>query len=163
MLRRVMPASAGLLVPAVMRSATAMRSTTVSMPTATVRSAAVRCRSMRHAMACARARATAVVFSSIRRMLAISRAAHSSVVPSSAIAAEAMTSPAVAVTPAGPRTHAEEDAVVEIARSVIPPRCAGIRRISVVAVGTDRLNADVDGNLRTSSRRESQPREQYGG
>jgi hypothetical protein len=48
-------------------------------------------------------------------MSTVGDAACSAMVASSAIAAKAMAAPAVAITPAGPWAHAEEDAVIEIA------------------------------------------------
>ena len=58
-------------------------------------------------------------------------------VDSSAAAAEAMLTPAVAIAPVRPRAHAQEDAAIEIAGSIIAHGCASVRRIAVVAVGTD--------------------------
>jgi hypothetical protein len=47
---------------------------------------------------------------------------------------EPMAAPAVAITPAGPWAHAQEDAVVEISRPVKAIGCAGVRRIVIIAV-----------------------------
>ena len=78
----------------------------------------------------------------------ISRArSYSSVVTSAAISAEAMPTPAVVIAPAGPWTHPQEDAVIEIPRAVEAHRRAGIRRIVVVTIGANRLNTQVDYNL----------------
>lgn len=64
------------------------------------------------------------------------------VIASAAFAAEAMPAPAVVITPARPGPHAQEDAVVEIARSVIAHRRAGIRGVIVIAIRAVRLDAD---------------------
>ena len=82
------------------------------------------------------------------RISATGRGAASAVVASSAIVHKAMAAPAVAIAPARPRAHAQEDAVIKISRSVKAHRRAGIRRIVVVPVGTHRLNADTNNNLR---------------
>src|SRR5271155_4803843 len=86
----------------------------------------------------------------------------SSVVPASASAAEAMPTPAVAVSPVRPRPHAEEDAVIEIAGPVEPARCTAVRCIVVVAVGTDwrYAYAYADSDLRTGHRHQGQGHEQ---
>jgi hypothetical protein len=81
---------------------------------------------------------------------AIGRKATSAGISSSAAINEAMTAPTMAVAPAGPWAHAEEDAVVEIAWSVEPDGCARIGSVIVVAVGANRLNTDVDDDLRVS-------------
>jgi hypothetical protein len=51
----------------------------------------------------------------------------SSAVPSSAATAEAMSTPAVAIAPVRPRTHAEENAVIEIARPIKAHGGAAVR------------------------------------
>gem|GEM_PF-3853469 len=64
---------------------------------------------------------------------------------------ETMVSPAVAIAPLVPRADAEEDSVIEVARSVESDGSAGVGRIVVVAVGTDRRRAsDANDNLRLS-------------
>src|ERR1017187_2245509 len=115
---------------------------------------------MRCAASCAGTRPTSIGSSAVRtgsgtvrrlpaaRTSAVGDAAGPTVIASSTIADEAMASPAVVITPAGPWAHAQKDAIVEVSRPVIPHGCAGIRRISVVAVRTDGLNANADGNLR---------------
>ena len=70
------------------------------------------------------------------------------VIVSSSAADEAMAAPAVAVAPAGPWTHAQEDAVIEIARPVKANRRAGVRRVVVITVGTGRLNTNDHLHLR---------------
>ena len=87
-------------------------------------------------------------------------ATRSAVVTSSAFIHKAMAAPTVAVAPSAPWAHAQKDAVVEVSRAVIAVGRAGVRRISVVAIGADWLNADVNHKLRLSSRRNSQAREQ---
>jgi hypothetical protein len=86
--------------------------------------------------------------------------AAASVVPSAAIIHEAMLTPAVPIAPAGPWAHAQENAVVEVARPIESHRRAFIRRIVVIPVRTHRLCAYIDVDLRLSRRRQSQPREQ---
>lgn len=72
-------------------------------------------------------------------------------VSSSAAMDEAMVAPAMAIAPLVPWAYAHEDAIVKIARSVESHGSAGVGRIVVVAVGTDRRRtADVDNNLRLS-------------
>jgi hypothetical protein len=61
-----------------------------------------------------------------------------------------MLTPAVAIAPAGPWAHAQEDAAVKVARSVEAIGSAGVWSIVVIAVGADRLNADADFDLRLS-------------
>jgi len=84
------------------------------------------------------------------------REATTAVITSSAISAETMAAPAVAIAPASPRTHAQEDAVVEISRSVITIGCAGVWLIVVIAVGASGLNAKIDDQLRWSRWRQGQ-------
>jgi hypothetical protein len=81
-------------------------------------------------------------------------------IPSSATIAEAMVAPPVAIAPSRPWTHAQKDAVVKIARPVIPDGRAGIRSVIVVSVRTDGWCAYVDGNLRVSRWQKGQGREQ---
>jgi hypothetical protein len=88
----------------------------------------------------------------------IGRETASAVISSTTTAAETMTSPAVAIAPASPWAHAQEDTVVEIARPVKTNWCAGIWCVVIVTVGTSRLNADD--NLRVNLWRHSQDREQ---
>jgi hypothetical protein len=57
-------------------------------------------------------------------------------VSSSTSAAEAMLTPAVAISPVRPWAHAQEDAAIEITRPIIATGCASVRRIAIVAVGT---------------------------
>ena len=86
--------------------------------------------------------------------------ARSAVVASSAFTVEAMPAPAVAIAPAAPRAHAQEDAVVKVPRSVIAVRSARVGRITVVAVGTDWLHADFNHNLCFGRRRNGQAYDQ---
>jgi hypothetical protein len=79
---------------------------------------------------------------------AIGHAAAAAAISSAAILDEAMTAPAVAVAPASPWAHAQEDAVIEIPRSVKTHGSAGVGRVVVVAPGTDRLNANPNHDLR---------------
>src|SRR5580693_3709075 len=101
-------------------------------------------------------RGCAAYASAIGRISTISRKTTAAVVPSAAAAVEAMFAPAVAVTPTGPRAHAQEDTVVEIARPIKADRRAGVRRIVVVTVGTHRLDTDANANLCVSRRHHCQ-------
>jgi hypothetical protein len=66
-------------------------------------------------------------------------------------AVEAMTAPPMAIAPVSPRAHAEEDAVVEVARTVIPVRSAGVGSVIVVAPGAGgRRTANPYANLGTA-------------
>ena len=74
---------------------------------------------------------------------------------------KAMPAPTVVITPAGPRAHTQEDAIVEITRPVITHRSAGIRRIAVVTIRTDGWRTTyIDGNLRIRFWRQGQGRKQ---
>jgi hypothetical protein len=92
----------------------------------------------------------------------ISVIAHEATVISSAPGSDkAMPAPTVVITPAGPWAHAQEDAVVEVARPVITNGGAGIRCIAVVAVRTDGWRTTYgDGNLRIRFWRQGQGRKQ---
>jgi hypothetical protein len=72
-----------------------------------------------------------------------------------------MCAPAVAVAPTCPRSHAQEDAVIEISRPVEAHGGTLVRSVVVVAVGTNWLNAHAYINLRASRWRHGQGREQY--
>src|SRR5580658_7959952 len=78
---------------------------------------------------------------------AIGCRAAAAVITSSAFAHKAMAAPAVAVAPPGPWAHTQEDAVVEVPRPVEAIGRASVWRIVVIAVGTNRLNTNVDENL----------------
>jgi cytochrome c oxidase assembly factor CtaG len=69
-------------------------------------------------------------------------------IASSAFTAEAMSAPAVAVSPSAPRPHAQEDSIVEIAGAIITHGCALVRCVAVISIFTNWLNADVDHDLR---------------
>jgi hypothetical protein len=58
-----------------------------------------------------------------------------------------MAAPAVAVAPSGPGAHAQEDAVVEVPWPVIAIGRAGVGRVLVVAILTNRLHTNADKNL----------------
>ncbi len=83
----------------------------------------------------------------------IGDAADSAVISSSAIIHEAMAAPTMAVAIACPWAHAHEDAIVEVARSVISYGCAGVRCIPVIAVRAGGLNINVNGDLCVRRRR----------
>jgi hypothetical protein len=76
------------------------------------------------------------------RMYMIRGHAASAGIPSSSAIAEAMVAPAVAVAPTSPWTHAQENAVIEIARAIEADGGARVRCVVVVAVGAGRLDAD---------------------
>jgi hypothetical protein len=77
-------------------------------------------------------------------------------ISSSTSIAEAMAAPAVVIAPTRPRAHAEEDTVIEVTRPVEADGRATVWRIVIVAVGTDRWNAYVDGDLRMRDWRQHQ-------
>ena len=86
---------------------------------------------------------------------------EATVISSTAGSDKAMAAPTVVIAPAGPWAHAQEDAVVEVARPVITDRSAGIRCIAVVAVRTDGWRTTYgDGNLRIRFWRQGQGRKQ---
>jgi hypothetical protein len=80
----------------------------------------------------------------------IGRVAASTCISASTAINEAIAAPPVAIAPAGPRTHAQEDAVVEVARPIETDRRATIWRIVIIAIGANGLNTDGDDNLRAS-------------
>ena len=53
--------------------------------------------------------------------------AMASDVPSATSTVEAILAPAVAIAPACPWTHAEEDPIMEVARPIVPNRGAAVR------------------------------------
>jgi hypothetical protein len=93
-------------------------------------------------------------------MSAIGRETTTAPVPASAAIDKAMAAPTVAVAPTGPWAHAQEDAIVEIAWSVEAHRGALIWCVVVVAIRADRLNTDIDHDLRVSGGRQGHDREQ---
>jgi hypothetical protein len=98
-----------------------------------------------------------------RKTAAIGHGAAAAAIAAATAVGEAMTAPAVAIAPASPWAHAQEDAVVEVPRPIEAHGRAGVGRIVVVAVPTDRLNANTDDDLRASRWRQGQAREQCGG
>jgi hypothetical protein len=93
-------------------------------------------------------------------MSTIGRSTTSTVVPSSSSTAEAMTAPAMAVAPAGPWAHAQEDAVVEITWSVKAIRRACVWGIVVVAVSAAGWDTDVNNDLSVGCWHQGQRRKQ---
>jgi len=73
--------------------------------------------------------------------------ASAAVIASAAIIHKPVAAPAMAVAPPSPRSHAEKDSIVEISRPIKPHGRAGIRRVVVIAIRTNRLNADVEADL----------------
>jgi hypothetical protein len=156
MLRRflfhALPNSAptGLVVLAAMRGATTRRCGMGG----TMRCAATRCRRMGAVATRCRRPTTAI------GCISASAVSANADVPSSPTAAEAMLTPAVAVAPVRPWSHAQENTVIEIARPIKAAGCAAVRCIVVIAVGTDGLNTYADDHLRTSRWHQCQRREQ---
>jgi hypothetical protein len=130
-----------------------------------LRSAAARCCSMRTdrgglSVGVGRAPAVATRCRSASLAPAIGCSTTSAGIPSSAAAAETMVAPAVAIAPAGPWAHSQENAVIEIAWSVEADWSTGVRRIVVVAIGANRWSTDIDDNLRPGRWRDGQGCEQ---
>jgi len=150
----------------------AMRSSATVRCSTTVRSATMGCSAaMRPTVGFTAARsamrfsavrstvATIVVAVSIMTVLGLKAAA--AVVAASALTMEAMLAPAVAIAPAGPGAHAEEDAIVEVPRPVKSIGRASVGRSFVIAPLTDGWNADFNGNLSFRGRHDDQARKQY--
>ena len=93
-------------------------------------------------------------------MAAPGRRTAAAAISSAAAVREAMGAPAVAVSPAGPGAHAEEDAVVEVARAVEAAGGAGVGSVVVVAPGANGLHPDADHYLSIGCRREGEGGEQ---
>jgi hypothetical protein len=89
----------------------------------------------------------------------IHASAISAHIPSPARTDKAMAAPPMRISPAVPRAHAQEDAVIEITRPIKADRRAGIGRIVIVAVGTGGRYADADANLGIPHWRKSQRRD----
>ena len=106
---------------------------------------AVRCRSSGVLAACRRA---AAIVTACRCFAA------ATAIAASAGLDKAVTAPAVSIAPTSPRTHAKEDAVVEVAGTVEAHGRAGIGCVIVVAVRAYRLNADANDDLGRGGRRE---------
>jgi hypothetical protein len=98
--------------------------------------------------------------SAARVVAAIGHSSTATMIASAALTYEAVPTPAVAIAPASPWTHAEEDPVVEVPWPVISIRRAGVRRVVVVAISASRWNTDADHDLRRSRWRKGQPRQQ---
>lgn len=89
------------------------------------------------------ARTTATVVAAT----AMESAAVAAVISAATIAGEAVTAPAMTVAPIGPWTNAEENPVVEVARTVVSVGCAAVWRVAVIAVLADRrATADAYAN-----------------
>jgi len=96
--------------------------------------------------------------------------AAAAAIATAAVVVEAMSAPAVAVSPAGPGAHAEEDAVIEVARAIVAIGRAGVGGVVVVSPLADRRwAADADEHLgvccggRSESHGSDQDREQRRG
>jgi hypothetical protein len=103
-------------------------------------------------------RIAAVPSSAVGIVAMIGFIAAPAVIAASAAITEAMFAPSVSVAPAGPGTHTEEDAVVEVSWPVKAIGRAAVGRSFVIAVGADRWNADFDCNLSFSRWRQDQSR-----
>ena len=84
--------------------------------------------------------------------------ARPAVVTSAAFTGESVRAPAVAVAPAAPRAHAQEDSVVEVPGPIIAHGGALVGCIAVVAVLTNWLNSDANHDLRSDRWRHGQAR-----
>jgi len=89
----------------------------------------------------------------------IGNATGSAVVVSATFVHKTVTAPAMAIAPSAPGAHAQKDAIVEVSLPVIAVGRAGVRRIAVVAVRTNGLNANVDIDLSLSFWRKHQASE----
>jgi hypothetical protein len=67
------------------------------------------------------------------------------------VATEAMAAPAIVISPAEPRSDAEEDAIVEIFRSPETGRSTGIGRVVVISIGTYGRRPAYDYGRRTTN------------
>ena len=95
-----------------------------------------------------------------RKTAAVCHGTAAAAIASAALFGEAVIPPAVSITPAGPWAHAQEDAAVKVSWPVESIGRAGVGRVVVVAVRTNRWNADADGNLRLSRWRHGQTHKQ---
>jgi len=82
-------------------------------------------------MIAATAMVTATVVS-VATVVATAMTVNIAVIITATTAVEAMTTPAMAIAPVSPGTYAEEDAVVEVAGTVVSVGCASIGGIIVV-------------------------------
>jgi hypothetical protein len=95
-----------------------------------------------------------------RKIAATGCLSAAATIVSSTTVAETMAAPAVAVAPACPGTHAQEDAAVEVPRPVKAIGRAGVRRIVVIAVRTYGWSVDVNNNLSLSHWHQDKARQQ---
>jgi hypothetical protein len=82
----------------------------------------------------------------MRKVATIGRFTTAAAIAPAAAILEPMAAPAVPVTPAGPWAHSQKNTVIEVSWSVKSIRRAGIRRIVVIPVLANRLNADAHAN-----------------
>jgi hypothetical protein len=106
--------------------------------------------------------ASALCSAAARKTAAIGHGPAAAVITSTALFREAMAAPAVAIAPAGPGTHAQKDTAVKVSWPIESVWRAGVGRVVVIAVGADRLNADVNDNLRVRGCCKSQSRNECG-
>lgn len=146
-------APAAVSATASMSAAAAMASTAVESTAATAMSTATVEASAALGVTTAvvtSAIATAAVAAATVAASATGVVAGATVEASATLTAEAMVAPAVAVAPVGPRTDAEEDAVVEVARAVVAVGSATVGGVAVVAVlagGWRATEVDADADL----------------
>ena len=107
------------------------------------------------AMRCATSMSTTTTAIATAIAIATATTIAGAAIASAATTVKAMAAPAVSIAPVGPRAHAQEDSIVEIPWPVKSHRRAGVRRIVIVAVRTDGLNANIDDNLRSGRWRQA--------
>jgi hypothetical protein len=120
------------------------------------RSAGMRYSHMTRVGTCTTRRCSGNIPARLSAAAAIRHAPGSAVIAASAFAHKAMAAPAVAVAPSAPGAHAQENPVVKIPWPVIAIGRACIRRITVIAIGANWLDANVDINLCLGRRCKSQ-------
>jgi hypothetical protein len=106
-----------------------MSTTAVASMSTTVTAAAVVAAAMTTA-----ARATAIAVAAV--VAAVTAVDVTAIVAATA-AVEAIAAPTVTVAPIGPGAYAKEDAVVEVAGTIVAVGSAGVGRVVIVAPGTD--------------------------
>jgi hypothetical protein len=84
----------------------------------------------------------------------------SAVIVTASGALETMASPTVVVSPVFPRSNPQEDAIIKISWSVITGGGAGVGRIAIVAIRTDRRRTYIDCHLRIRLWNQGQGRKQ---
>jgi hypothetical protein len=108
----------------------------------------------------AAARLTATYCSAASKAATVRRESAAAAVSAPAAINEPVLAPSVPVAPAGPWTHAKKNTAVKVSRAVKAIRRAGIWRIVVIAVLTNRLYANSNHDLGLSAWHHGQAREQ---